>query len=232
MGTGLLQIAAGRRTLLVVAAPSEAQAVLAGLGWAGEVPPAWTLTPLNERFDLVISGVGKANAAGAVARTLDASRHAAVVNLGVAGSLPGASSPPIVGLVVATASVFADDGVATPEGFVTQAELGFPPSDLPGMNVPGDDALVATMRTLGGVAACIATVSTCSGTDARAADVARRTGAVAEAMEGAAAGLAARRIGVPFVEVRAISNTTGDRASQRWDLRGALDRVRSTVGRL
>ncbi len=187
---------------------------------------------MNERFDLVLSGVGKANAAGAVARTLDPQRHGAAINLGVAGSLPGACPPPIGGLVVATASIFADDGVATPDGFVTQSELGFPPCDLPGMAIPGDDALVEAMRTLGGAAARIATVSTCSGTDALAAEVARRTGAVAEAMEGAAAGLAARRVGVPFVEVRAISNTTGDRASQKWDMGGALERVLRVVGRL
>jgi nucleoside phosphorylase len=76
----------------------------------------------------------------------------------------------------------------------------------------------------------IATVSTCAGTDARAATVARRTGAVAEAMEGAAVAQVASRLGVTFAEVRVISNTTGDRANQRWDMRGALGGLSRVAG--
>ncbi|MCW5774904.1 MAG: futalosine hydrolase [Phycisphaeraceae bacterium] len=218
MGTRLLQIAPGRRTLLAVAARAEADAVLAGLSQAGDAPPAWTLTPIGERFDLVLTGVGKANAAGAVASTLDHARHAAVINLGVAGSLPGASPPPIGGLVLATASVLADDGIATPGGFITQAQLGFPPSELTGMEFPADPSLLSALGALGSVLSPIATVSTCSGTDALAADLARRTGAAAEAMEGAAVALVAHRLRIPFAELRAISNTTGNRGTQHWDL--------------
>ncbi len=232
MGDGLLHIGPERRVLLIVAAPAEARAVLAGLGRSGESPPAWTPTPINDRFDLVLTGVGKANAAGASARTLDPSRHAAAINLGVAGALPGPSAPPIGGLLLATASVFADDGLATPEGFVTQADMGFPPADLPGVELPGDPAMLLALAALEAVSARIATVSTCSGTDALAAEIARRTGAAAEAMEGAAAALVARRLGVPFAEVRAISNTTGDRPSQRWDLHAALDALRTLAARL
>ncbi|HRQ71869.1 MAG TPA: futalosine hydrolase [Phycisphaerales bacterium] len=232
MGTGLLQIGPGRRTLLIVAAPAEAGAVLAGLGRPGETPSVWTLTPVNERFDLVLSGVGKANAAGAVARTLDPRRHGAAINLGVAGSLPGPCPPSIGGLVVATASILADDGVATPDGFITQAMLGFPPADPPGMDFPGDAELLHALRDAGGALSRVATVSTCSGTDALALEVACRTGAVAEAMEGAAAALVAHRLGVPFGEVRAISNTTGDRQSQQWDLHAALDTLRTLAVRL
>ena len=66
------------------------------------------------------------------------------------------------------------------------------------------------------------TVATCSGSDAAAAEVARRTGAIAEAMEGAAVVHAARRLATPAIELRAISNTTGDRAAQVWDLPSAL----------
>ena len=68
----------------------------------------------------------------------------------------------------------------------------------------------------------IATVATCSGTDEAAAEVARRTGAVAEAMEGAAVVHAARRLGVPAIELRAVSNTTGRRDRQVWDLPTAM----------
>jgi futalosine hydrolase len=68
----------------------------------------------------------------------------------------------------------------------------------------------------------IATVSTCSGRDDLARAVATRTGAAAEAMEGAAVALAARRMNVRYGEVRAVSNTTGDRDRQRWAIGPAL----------
>ncbi|MCH7864601.1 MAG: futalosine hydrolase, partial [Proteobacteria bacterium] len=51
---------------------------------------------------------------------------------------------------------------------------------------------------------------------------ARRTGALCEAMEGAAVVHAARRKRVPGIELRSISNTTGDRSSQQWDLKRGL----------
>jgi futalosine hydrolase len=77
----------------------------------------------------------------------------------------------------------------------------------------------------------IATVSTCSGTNALAREIVTRTGAEVEAMEGAAVGLVASRLGVGFAEVRVISNTTGDRGSQQWDLPGALAALREWVVR-
>ena len=42
-------------------------------------------------------------------------------------------------------------------------------------------------------------------------------------MEGAAVVHAARRLHLPAIELRTISNTTGDRDRQHWDLPGALD---------
>jgi futalosine hydrolase len=65
-------------------------------------------------------------------------------------------------------------------------------------------------------------VATCSGTDAAAHAVRTRTGAMAEAMEGAAVVHAARRAGVPAIEIRSISNTTGDRAKQQWNIAAAF----------
>ncbi|HCT45637.1 MAG TPA: hypothetical protein DF699_10535 [Phycisphaerales bacterium] len=80
----------------------------------------------------------------------------------------------------------------------------------------------------------IATVSWCSGSDACAQGVVERTGAICEAMEGAAVALAARRIdpGIATAELRVISNTTGDRSSQRWALDDSLRSLRAVLGRI
>ena len=193
---------------------------------AGAPGPAhrWSLTRLDEGLDLLLTGVGKANAAGATAWALGQAGYAAVLNLGVAGALPGASPPGLGEVVLADRCVFADEGVALGEaGFADIATLGFPP--LPGLRTSAfepDGALSQAVARLAGRRGGVATVSTCSGADALASAVAARTGAIAEAMEGAACALACARLGVPFAEIRVISNTTGARDRQRWDLPGAL----------
>jgi nucleoside phosphorylase len=48
-------------------------------------------------------------------------------------------------------------------------------------------------------------------------------------MEGAAVVHAARRLKVPAIEIRAISNTCGDRANQIWDLQAGLTSLGKTV---
>lgn len=204
-------------------------------------PVSWSAIRASDRFDLVVCGVGKANAAGATALAFDPVAHAGVLNLGVAGSLPG-SIAAMAQVVLSNFSLYADEGVLTAEGFTDVAAMGFPPDqDAAGSRgsigvAPAPDLLDA-IRPLTDHAGPVATVSTCSGTDAMALDLERRTNAIAEAMEGAAIGFTCLRLArqgesVRFAEARVISNTTGDRARQRWDLKGALDRLASLVSSL
>ena len=229
--------------LLAAAAPAEARAVLQGLGAPGAdavgATDGWTRIRASDRVDLVISGVGKANASGAVARALDPTRHAGVISLGVCGSLPGSGLRP-TDVVCATESVYADEGVAIPGGFTDLAAMGFAPGVAgDSMGVANDGAVASLLGAHAPIglrvsSGRIATVSTCSGTDGHARQVVARTGAVAEAMEGAAIGFAVERLapGLPFAEVRVVSNSTGDRAGQSWDLEGALSVLARVAGTL
>ena len=183
----------------------------------------------HDGVTIVTGGIGRTNAAASTTESI--LRHdpfAAVVNAGVAGVLPGGKLA-IGDTVVASACVYAEEGLVTPAGFADMAEMGFSLGDFPGNAVPVDDGLLG--RLAGHFpTGSIATVATCSGTDAAAESVARRTLAVAEAMEGAAVVHAARRLGVPAIELRVISNTTGDRDNQKWDLAGALVALGRSVG--
>jgi futalosine hydrolase len=146
----------------------------------------------------------------------------------VAGALPG-SGLEVGDVVAATACIFADEGVQTPERFMDCHAMGFPLGAFEGSAVPVDPRLLGVIRPLAKAAGPVATVSTCSGQNALAATVRERTGALAEAMEGAAVGLVAHRLGAPFAELRVVSNTTGDRPGQTWDLKGALARLEAVV---
>lgn len=217
-----------RPWLLVIAAPKEVRAVLDGLGISTPIPDPWTLLPLNPVADLVRSGVGKAAAAGAVARWFDPERHAGVLSVGIAGALP-ASWLELGAAVLAEPSLFADEGVLTPKGFLSLDKMGF------GADAPvthPDPGVRQAWTGLVDAIAPVATVSVCSGADALAHEVARRTGAKAEAMEGAACGMAARRIDpqARFAELRVISNTTGNRDRQVWDLGLAVARLGEVIG--
>lgn len=232
------------RALVVVAAPAEGCAVLRAFGREeGLCQVRWRRHGLRERLDLLIAGVGKANAAGAVMRVLEPSRDRVVVSCGIAGSLPG-SGCGVRDAVVATRSVYGDEGIETDEGFATCQAMGFRLGHGDGaydaMGVACDAELGEVLGKLSEHEGVVATVSTCAGTDVRAREVVARTGAIVEAMEGAAIGVSLGNMAVAneamgsirFGEYRVVSNTAGDRSWQRWDIAGALGVLGSRVGRL
>lgn len=252
------------RTLLVVAAPEETRAVLRGLGalpldapGTTPLPPVATLIPTPTGPCVVRSGVGKVNAALAVALAHHPSRFTSVLSVGIGGLLPdappqtsaagpslatpgsptsGFPTPTLLDAVLASRSLYADEGLVTGVGYRTIADLGFPQAQPDTPPLPDTDVffphpeMLQRLRPVAATLAGVATVSTCSGTAAAAHAVATRTGARVEAMEGAAVAHALVRLGhppaaLPFAELRVISNTTGDRATQIWRLREALARL-------
>lgn len=221
--------------LLVIASPIEARAVLAGLG-AAETDPAalhWRAKAVSEGLDAVLTGVGKSNAAAAVALCLERRVYGSVVSIGIAGALPnGTDTLKLTDAVVATRCVYADEGVQTPDAFVDCAAMGFPLGPFDGRGIACDEELRARLRPLVDAQCAVATVSTCSGTDALAAGVQARTGAMAECMEGAAVAhvtaswsLANPSARIRAAELRVISNNTGDRDRQQWAMKPALLRL-------
>jgi futalosine hydrolase len=176
---------------------------------------------------VIVSGIGRTNAAAATTEALlTHGPFDGVICAGIAGALPE-SELDIGEVIVASSCIYVEEGLLTPAGFVTMKAMGFALGDFEGNAVPVSEAM---LEAAGGLRiGPIATVATCSGTDAAAREVVRRTGALAEAMEGAAVVHAARRLHVPAIEVRAISNTTGDRASQQWDIDAALAGLTRTL---
>lgn len=206
--------------------------VLPGTRLPSEFLTPWSLLEL-ERVDLLIAGVGKANATGAVMAAAARRGYGSIINLGIGGALPRTPAPVAIGhVVLGTLAHFADEGVQTPGGFLSLAGLGFA-CGLDGSDaVRPDPALVKQLEACADVTGGIATVSVCSGTDALAAQIAERTGAIAEGMEGAGVLLAAARLGIPAAELRVISNTTGDRTRQVWDIKTAMKRLAGLAGSL
>ena len=74
------------------------------------------------------------------------------------------------------------------------------------------------------------TVQQCSGVQAVGDALAIRYSGICENMEGAAAAHVAVANGIPFVEIRGISNRVVDRDLSQWDLPLAIRRCQQAVG--
>lgn len=178
-------------------------------------------------------GVGKVAAAVALLELLQHTRPPGVLLFGVAGAYParhrtGARLRPGE-LCLVDPDRFGDEGVAAPGGFSDLARLGL--GEI-GPYASDRDATAAAARRLAAPVVAGATVSTCSGTEELSAALAARTTAEVETMEGAAVALVCARLSVPLVQLRAISNWTGDRARGAWDLPLAIARVQAAVRQL
>lgn len=177
-------------------------------------------------------GVGKAASAATMTERLCKDPQVELVFLfGVCGAYPEADPPLEVSDVCMVGSdMLADEGLTTDEGFanLTQLELGtVGPFEMERRFTARAAEFLGDIPIVRG-----ATVSTCSGTDGRSQEIHERTGAHVETMEGAAVAMACQRLGVPMVQLRCVSNRTGDRQSAAMDLPRAITRLQIVVMRL
>jgi len=195
----------------------------------------------RSRAVLVISGYDKTNAAQAATSLIERFSPHMVINFGIAGAFPG-SRLGLRDIVVPTAEIYADTGASSPGGWLSTETFGLPLARVGGAEYwnafPLDEGLVAgAERALreadwGGedtapdiaVGACV-TLSQVTGRREEALELEERFGALAESMEGAACAHACTLYGVPFLEVRAVSNMVGHRDRAAWDLEGAAARA-------
>jgi futalosine hydrolase len=168
-------------------------------------------------------GVGAAAAAAGTARLLALAEAAgrpfrAVLSAGIGGGFPGQA--PVGSTVLAVRSIAADLGADSPDGFIPLDELGFGSAI-----ATADETLLAALRAAlpHAIAGDVLTVNTVTGTaEGAKALVARYPAAVAEAMEGYGVACAATAAGLPFAELRTISNPVGPRDRAAWRLGDAF----------
>ncbi|MBJ6726625.1 futalosine hydrolase [Geomesophilobacter sediminis] len=178
-----------------------------------------------------ITGIGKVNAAYATTLLLERYTPRLLVNTGCGGAFPG-SGLGVGDLAVASSESLADEGVQTPQGWRGLDLIGIPVFEKRGEKVFNEiplardlaeqarfDAETRGYRTaLGG----FLTVSTCSGTAVRGTEMLQRFPGICENMEGGAVAQVALIYGVPFLELRGISNLVEDRDFRRWNLQLAV----------
>jgi futalosine hydrolase len=200
--------------LVVTAVAAEADAVR-----AGSDPVNVVVTPV---------GVGPAAAAAGTARLLATGRYRAVISVGIAGGFVGRA--PVGATVLGARSIAADLGAESPDGFLPVDELGFGTGTLSADPVLLKGLIAALPDAISGDLLTLATVTGTAATAERLA--ARFPLAVAEAMEGFGVATAAAGAGLPFAELRTISNPVGPRDRAAWRLKEAFTALSTASGAL
>ncbi|CAA9368768.1 MAG: Futalosine hydrolase [uncultured Gemmatimonadetes bacterium] len=181
---------------------------------------------------LLVTGMGKTNAAYALTVLLERELVRVVISFGIAGAYVG-SGLGVGSIALASAAVYGDEGVQTPTGWMGTEGIGIPllpDPEQPRFNVfPLDGAWVtAAERSLAAAGVAVrtgpfVTVSCCAGTAELGAERAHRFGGLCEDMESAALAHVCAHRDVPFLAVRGISNLVEDRDLHRWRIAEAAE---------
>lgn len=177
---------------------------------------------------LAHSGVGPTAMALRLSRLLENYSCTAVLLCGCGGSYPD-SNLQIGDLALASAEIHGDLGVATATEFIPLDQLDIPqnPTLMPATQQRFDlrSPLLdwARQQLPDVVCGAFVSVSCCSGHPQLSEQLQRRGAAICENMEGAAAAQVCAEFGRPFLELRGISNPTGSRDPQCWDIRAGAE---------
>jgi futalosine hydrolase len=172
------------------------------------------------------SGVGKTNAAHAATVMMGEFSPSGIVNFGIGGAYPS-SGLRVGDIAIAVKEVYADEGVLLRDGLRTFEITGIPLLKVRGRKYfnefqadkrLGRLALKASRAIAPCKSGVFLTVSACTGTRKRAGELAGKFNAICENMEGAAVAHICRIYGIPFVEIRGISNIVEDRSMKKWDV--------------
>ncbi len=195
-----------------------------------------------ERIILCISGMGKVNAAHTATLMLARFDPEALIVFGIGGAYPS-SGAGIGDLAIAKEEIAGDEGVLTREGFKDTGYIGIPllktATSMVYTTYPASEPLVN--RSLQSLVAhgksgkgtihvgSFITLSTCTGTTARARELEERYHGLCENMEGAAVAQVAAMHGIPWLEVRGISNIVEDRDLKKWDIPRAAEAAQQAI---
>lgn len=173
---------------------------------------------LRHEYSFLKTGIGIARATFATTQALHQQPYDFVIQVGIAGSFQ--KSVKIGDVVWVKRDIFSDLGADTQDGFLTLPQLGleenpfelnFPETGFSTIPLPYDLPLAVGI-----------TSDTIHNREARIHEIFSLYKPDVESMEGAAIMFACQQMGVPNIQVRAISNIVAPRTRNEWDLDRAL----------
>lgn len=189
------------------------------------------LVHIDFDVDILITGVGAVSATYALTRYLQHKRPELIIQAGVAGCF----DPNIKqGTVFAVhKEAFADLGVQEKNGFLSIFEMGLASANeapfKKSMLVNQNKTLLKRSR-LKKVTAI--TVNEISSSKKRIKEYQEIYQPMLESMEGAALHYVCLQENIPFMQLRSVSNTVGERNKKEWNLPLAIDKLNKVLVRL
>lgn len=174
--------------------------------------------PLTANCNLLITGVGMVATAFALGVHLASHQYDLVINLGIAGSFDRNIA---LGEVLEIAEdTFAELGAEDGEEFIPIAQLGFGEATFKPATKLAD--LYNLFNNFNLKQARAITVNTVHGNEVSIDKVSERLNPQLESMEGAAFFYACRQMGVPCLQIRAVSNYVEKRNRDAWQIGPAI----------
>jgi futalosine hydrolase len=201
--------------------------------WRGFLPTSGGQLQSPLQIHLAHLGIGKVNTAAGLALAIETLMPTSVIQFGIGGAYINSFAS--IGVVMAaTHDVHIDSGVHTSEGWQGMAQVGFPlltkNSETYHNIFPTHQALTQLfVDELGLPTGIFATSETITGTFDESTAIQEQFDVSIESMEGAAAAQVCLALGVPFAEVRGVSNIVGERDKRNWDIQKAVKRVNEAV---
>ncbi len=196
----------------------------------------------GRRILLCVSGMGKVNAAHGATLLLTQFKPEALLVFGIGGAYPS-SGASVGDIAIAEEEIAGDEGVLTQDGFKDAEYIGIPLLKTATSTIfstyPAAESLVT--RSLKSLrvhqtaeknavhVGPFVTLSTCTGTAERARELEERYHGLCENMEGAAAAQVAELHGIPWLEVRGISNLVEDRDLSKWNIPQAAQAAQQAI---
>jgi futalosine hydrolase len=177
-------------------------------------------------FDLLIAGIGTTSTTFHLTTTLLNHSYGLVINTGIAGSLT--EHLKIGDVVSVVEEEFADLGIEKENEFLTLFESGFmQPDEFPFENrrLKADGKEIAGfLPRVKGITSNIS-----HGRETSIHELKDRFSASVESMEGAAVFYVCRWLGLPCIQIRAISNHVTPRSLSKWDIPLALENLKNIL---
>lgn len=218
---------------MIIVATATAKEMQSAFGFAGapavEQGEAKEFELGGHSLLLAVTGVGLVNTAMAAGRLVNRPGVTGVVNLGIAGAYD-VEEFPLGTAAFAWQETWPEYGLLDEDGRVDPKAIGFAQGHVDGKPVwnrvkliPINDAekMGLSLGEKWGRASSVS-VSSVTGAADRAGWLKTAYNGDIENMEGFAIAFAALQKGLPFLEVRTISNLVGSRYAEDWDLKGAL----------
>ena len=201
-------------------------------------PFATEISPGYENVDMLLSGVGVIETTLRLCRHLEGNPNAysAIVQFGAGGAYiqpEVAGQPQLLDVCVATREIAGDFGISYGDRMeYFDAGLGGEVSLT--LSGPFHERCCAIVAAIDPAVrrGSFVSVCGCSGTLSRAQGLQRYWQALCENMEGFAAARVAREYGLPFFEMRAISNMVENRDRSKWQMEAACKKAGTLAARL